>query len=142
MSNADRLIVALGPLFADGSELEIDAPLIDAWIDALIPLSAQRFTALMSSQTGIDQEFGDAEGLREGWKDWLAAFSEVKFEIEAVEEIGANVITVASQVATTRHGVELEQPSAAVWKFNDQGRLYRVEFHLDREAALESARAA
>jgi ketosteroid isomerase-like protein len=43
------------------------------------------------------------------------------------------------QIGTTRHGgVEIAQPSAAVWKFRD-GRLVRLEFHLDREEAMASA---
>ncbi len=58
--------------------------------------------------------------------------------MEAVEEVGENVLTLVNQVGTTRHGVEVEQPSAAVWKFRD-GLLARVEFHLDRERARESA---
>ena len=57
-----------------------------------------------------------------------------------VEEIGDNVLTLARQIGTTRHGgVELEQPSAAVWKFRD-GKIVRVEFHLDRDLAQASAR--
>jgi hypothetical protein len=41
----------------------------------------------------------------------------------------------------TRHdAVEIEQPSAAVWKFRGD-ELYRVEFHLDRRAAERSASA-
>ncbi len=62
----------------------------------------------------------------------------MRIEIEQVEEIGDNVLTFVIQTGTTRHGVEVAQPSAAVWKFRD-GLLTRVEFHLDREKAMRSA---
>ncbi len=39
---------------------------------------------------------------------------------------------------TKTGGVEVEAPGAAVWTVVD-GRVRRVEFHLDREAALRSA---
>ena len=42
------------------------------------------------------------------------------------------------QIGTTRHGVEMIQPSAAVWKFAD-GLIVRIEFHLDRDEAVASA---
>ena len=57
----------------------------------------------------------------------------MRLEIEEVEEIGDNVVTFVNQVGHhPPRRVELEQPSAAVWKFRG-GMLVRVEFHLDRD---------
>jgi hypothetical protein len=46
---------------------------------------------------------------------------------------------LVDQVATTRHGsVEITQPSAMVFAY-ENGLVNRVEFHLDRDAALAVA---
>ena len=46
---------------------------------------------------------------------------------------------MVKQIATThRDGVEITQPSAIVFRFAD-GRLTRLELHLDRDAALRAA---
>ena len=139
MSNAERLIAALGPVSAGDGEVEIDESSIDAMIEALRPLAAPRFTGMMSGQGTVDRNFEDIDGLQGAWEDWLDVFIRVRFEIVGVEQIGDNVLMVARQVGTTRHGVDVEQPSAAVWKFDPAGLLTRVEFHLDRQAASASA---
>jgi len=139
MSNAERLNAALEPVFTGDGEVEIDETSIDAMVEALRPLAAPGFTAMMSGQGTVDRSFEDVEGLRDAWHDWLDVFSRVRLEIVGVEQVGDNVLMAARQVGTTRHGVDVEQPSAAVWKFDPAGLLTRVEFHLDRQAALASA---
>jgi ketosteroid isomerase-like protein len=140
MSNAERLIGALAAVFGE-SEAEVDEALIERMIAALEPVTSDDVTVLM---TGSDDSFETTreglDGLRAGWADWLDTFGQIRFEIEAVEQIGDNVLTFGRQIGTTRTGaVEIEQPSAAVWKFRDD-LIYRVEFHLDREKAEHSAR--
>jgi ketosteroid isomerase-like protein len=139
MPNAERLIQVLGQAFA-GGEIEMSGPVIDAWIDALAPITGEDFVTVM---TGPDDTFTatheGADGLREAWADWLETFGTVRFELQGIEEVGENVLTLGRQTGISRHGVELVQPSAAVWKFRD-GKLVQVEFHLDRDRAYESAR--
>lgn len=138
MSNAERLIEALGGIFAEG-ETDVDEAAIERMVVALEPLTAPEFSGVMSAMGTVERGFEGTAGLQELWGDWLGTFERVRFEIVGVEQIGENVVTIARQVGTTRHGVDVEQPSAAVWKFRE-GLLARVEFHLDRDAALASAR--
>lgn len=137
MSNAERLMTALLPIFGEG-ELEVDEPLIQTIGDSLDPISEDEITGAMIGDTSFSAEFKGADGLMSTWRDWLEAFTRVTLQMEAIEEVGDNVLVFVNQIGTTRHGVAVEQPSAAVWKFRD-GLVARVEFHLDRDQARESA---
>lgn len=138
MSNSDRLMEALAPLFGDERRGRVDIAAIDGMIDRLTPMAASTFTGAMIGQGTVAQSFDDIDALRAGWHDWLEMFEGVRFETEGLEPIGENFVLFARQIGTTRHGVEVEQPSAAVWKF-EEGLLTRAEFHLNRDAALASA---
>jgi len=49
------------------------------------------------------------------------------------------VVSLVRQTGRTKTGgVEIEAAAAAVWTIRD-GKLTRVEFHLDQEAALRAA---
>jgi ketosteroid isomerase-like protein len=138
MSNAERLIAVLEPSFPT-AEQEVDEALIDRIVAAIAGLADDHITGAMHGGANFTATYEGLDGLREAWRDWLETFARIRFEVEDVEEIGENVVTLARQIGTTRHGgVEIEQPSAAVWKFRD-GRLVRIEFHLDRDEALASA---
>lgn len=141
MSNSERLSEVLAEVFGAEGEIDVDDALIDRMLIALRPLTAPDLTGMMTGQGAADRRLDGVEGLRTAWADWLDSFACVRLEFEGMEQVGENVVVLARQIGTTRHGVEIEQPSAAVWKFRD-GMLTRVEFHLDRAAALESARAA
>jgi ketosteroid isomerase-like protein len=137
VTNAERLISALAPIFGEG-EVDVDEALLNRIGASLDAISVDEITGSMTGDSAFTTEFEGREGLMSTWADWLETFTRVTLEMEAIEEVGDNVITFVNQVGTTRHGVEVEQPSAAVWKFRD-GKLTRVEFHLDRERARESA---
>jgi ketosteroid isomerase-like protein len=137
MNNAERLMSILAPAFGEG-ELDVSPAFLDELGRRLSAISAEEITGSMTADSTFTTEFEGREGLLETWGDWLETFARVRLEMEAVEEIGDNVLTFVNQVGTTRHGVDVEQPSAAVWKFRD-GKLIRVEFHLDRERARASA---
>ena len=138
MSNAERLMAAIGPVFVDAGG-DVDDDLIASVGDALEGLLGDELTGEMTADPSFTVQFEGPDGLREAWAEWLSAFAQVRIDIEEVQELGENVLTLVNQVGTTRHGVEVSQPSAAVWKFRD-GRLVRIEFHLHRERALASAR--
>ena len=140
MTNAERLMTALAPIFG-GGELDVDEALIERISDALDEISIEEIAGEMTADSSFRTEFQGRDELASTWADWLETFSRVRLDLEEVEEVGDSVITFVKQVGTTRHGVDIEQPSAAVWKFRD-GKLVRVEFHLDRDKARESAAAA
>ena len=138
MSNAEQISEVLGPIFV-GGEKDVDGELIDEMVGALRPLTDPDLTCVMSGAEHVELTYEGLDGLRRAWGDWLEAFARVRFEVIDVEQVGENVVTLARQIGTTRHGgVEIEQPSAAVWKFRDDN-IVRIEFHLDRERAAESA---
>jgi hypothetical protein len=69
-------------------------------------------TTMIAEEGGLRNEFHGHDGYREAWADWLQAFDSYR--------------------------VELEGSAAGVLRFAE-GRLQRIEFHLDREAALRAA---
>jgi ketosteroid isomerase-like protein len=80
-----------------------------------------------------------ADGFREAWRDWTSQFENYSIDLERVIDAGDRVVSLVIMRGKTRTGgVEVEAPGAAVWIVAD-GRLRRVEFHLDREAALRAA---
>ncbi|MGI8460816.1 MAG: nuclear transport factor 2 family protein [Solirubrobacterales bacterium] len=141
MSNAERLIAVLGPVLADEDNIANEAG-IDRLATAVAELAYEDFACEMISVGGVAQTFEGADGMRAGLNDWVQMFTEMRFEVDDFRVIGENVLFFARMVGITRHGgVEMEQPSAAVWKFRD-GRIYRVEWHMDRAAAERSAQSA
>jgi ketosteroid isomerase-like protein len=140
VSNAERVSAILAPAFRGGAA-EIDEALIERMVAAAGPAVTDDFVVMMSGAEGFEREFEGVAGLREAWRDWLGTFDRVTFEVEAVEEHGDNVLFLVRQRGVTRHGqVEIEQPSASVWKLRND-RVYRLEFHLDRRRALRSAQS-
>jgi len=88
---------------------------------------------------GRTVETSGAEGFREVWLDWTSAFESYRIDLERMIDAGDRVVSLVTMCGKTRTGgVEVEAPGAAVWTVVD-GRLQRVEFHLDREAALRAA---
>ena len=133
MANSERLLEVLAPAMG-GLEPRIDKESIDRMVAALRPLADDDFTCGMIAMD-VRQEFPGVDGIRRAWTDWLEAYTELHFRIHEFRDLGENVLMLVDQVGITRHdGVEVSQPSAAVWMFRD-GRLVRVEFHLDQKAA-------
>jgi ketosteroid isomerase-like protein len=79
------------------------------------------------------------QGLGKAWEDYGGSFERVRVKLVEIRESATHTAVIVDQHATTRHGgVTLSQPSAMVFAFKDE-QVERVEFHLDRAAALRSA---
>lgn len=79
------------------------------------------------------------EGFDAAWSDYGGAFETMRIEFEEVLESEEHIVSFGNQIATTRHGgVEISQPSALLFAFED-GLVSRIEFHIDRDAALRAA---
>lgn len=82
------------------------------------------------------------EGFREAWLEWTSAFESYRIDLERMIDAGDRVVSLVRMVGRTKTGgVEVEAPGAGVWTVVD-GRVKRVEFHLDRDAAMASAGVA
>lgn len=141
-----------------GSALEALAPVLAAFPTAEAPLTTDDASAIEELTAAIERvaaadlegamigpdasfriEFHGADGLIERWWDWLSPYESFRMEIGNLIESGDVLVTCARQFGTpTGGGPEVEAESAAVWWLRDD-RLVRVEFHLDREAALRAA---
>ena len=78
-------------------------------------------------------------GIEAGWRDYGSAFEGVAAKLVEIRESDVHTVVIVDQQAKTRHGgVPISQPSAMVWAF-ENGRITRVEFHLDRIEALRVA---
>jgi len=88
---------------------------------------------LRNSYTGVD-------GLLAAWVDWTSPFSTYRIELDG-ESFGDNerLVTFTRQIVTpVGTDATIEQDAASVW-FSRDDRVWRIEFHLDRETALRSA---
>jgi ketosteroid isomerase-like protein len=95
-----------------------------------------------SAAGGLSGTFEGPQGFIDGWGDFLDTFSSFRNDIEEFVEVDPDTILILSrQRATTATGdVEMDNEAAAIFRFKD-GRLQRVEFHLDRESAARAAAA-
>ncbi len=107
----------------------------------LIELAQPDFEVAMVGPNYLGQaiERSGADGFREAWVDWTSPFSSYQIDLEEMIDAGDRVVSLVAMSGKTKTGgVEIEAHAAAVWTVVD-GRLRRVEFHLDRESALRSA---
>lgn len=93
--------------------------------------------AMVSS--GRSREYRGIEGMREAMADWTSPYSDYSVFVEGTREAPAGYVFLVRQVGRTLHdGVEIVNAGATVIKVRD-GRVWRVEFHLDRAEAERSA---
>ncbi len=85
---------------------------------------------------GPTAEYEGVDGFIEAWRDWGETFDSVRLEPEEIREGPDALVLLVKQIGVTRHGgVAIAQPSAMLCLFRD-GLVSRLEFHLDRTAAL------
>jgi len=84
--------------------------------------------------------YSGPDGFVQAWREWIEAYEHYTIEIEEiVEGTEGRVLILARQHGTTRTGgVEISELAGAVWTVRD-GKLARMEFHLDPEAARRAA---
>jgi hypothetical protein len=85
------------------------------------------------------QSFHGIDGFRDAWADWLEPYESYRIEPEDWRYAEDRIVFIGRQTAVPKGGgAEVESDAAAVLFF-DEGLLKRIEFHLDRAAALRSA---
>jgi ketosteroid isomerase-like protein len=83
---------------------------------------------------------GGIEGLREGWRRWLAPYESYIVTIQDLMDGGGDdvVQTVHVRAVTARDGVAVEHEPAAVYTVRD-GKIARIRFFLSHEEAFAAA---
>lgn len=107
----------------------------------LTELAEPDFEVAMVGPAYVGQtiERSGVDGFREAWVDWTSPFSSYRIDLEEIIDAGDRVVSLVAMSGKTKTGgVEIEADAAAVWTVVD-GRLRRVEFHIDRESARRSA---
>lgn len=106
---------------------------------AIAPVAGPDFTCLMAGGP-LTEEFSGVEGLRAAWNDFLAAFEGgAKVEFEEMVDGGDWVVDMVRMTSRPKGtGATIEQRAAAAFRFSD-GLITRIEFHMDRAAALRAA---
>jgi SnoaL-like domain len=137
-ANTDTVVRVRSAWSGDAADAETGAggELLAA---AIAPVAGPGFTCLMAGGA-LSTEYSGIDGLRAGWNDFLAAFEGgARVEFEDLVDAGEWVVDMVRITARPRGvGATLEQRGAAAFRFAD-GLLVRVEFHLDRAAALRAA---
>jgi ketosteroid isomerase-like protein len=83
--------------------------------------------------------FTGLDGFVEAWTDWTNAYESFRIEVDEMIDAGDKVVSLVRQIGVLKGGEgEIETTGAAVWTIRE-GRLSRVEFHLDRDSALRAA---
>ena len=94
--------------------------------------------AMVPIPPGPIVEYDGVDGLVQAWEDWGGTFESVRADAEELRQAERSVALFVDQIAVTKHGgVEISQPSAMLWLF-DGPLVSRLEFHLDRAAALKA----
>ncbi len=121
---------------AAGAETGAEGEILAA---AIAPIAAPDLTVLMAGGA-LSTEYSGVDGLRAGWNDFLSAFEGgARVEFEELVAAGDWVVDMVRITARPKGaGATIREAAAAAFKFSD-GLLTRVEFHLDRAAALRAA---
>jgi hypothetical protein len=134
-------IEALSVLLTLGDWVEAMAsPRYADILDGLRGVAAPDLTVEMVGPGGaFRQSFHGVDGFREAWTDWLEPYESYRLEPDEWREAEDRLVFLGRQIAVPKGGgAELRSDAAAVIFLADR-IVKRVEFHLDREAALRSA---
>lgn len=135
----EALLAALSGLLKSGGdmgEMETALPVLLEYLRAFA--RSDLVCAMVPIPPGPVADYEGVDGVAEAWRDWGTAFTSVRAEAEEVIEGSEAVALFVNQIAVTKHGsVEISQPSAMLWLFRDE-LVARLEFHLDRDAALRA----
>lgn len=111
---------------------------VEALAEAIAPVAGPDLKCLMAGGA-MSTEYSGVDGLRTGWSDFLTAFENARIEFEEMVDGGDWVVDMVRMTSRPKgSGATIEQRAAAAFLFSD-GLLTRIEFHIDRAAALRAA---
>jgi ketosteroid isomerase-like protein len=95
--------------------------------------------AMVGASPTVRIEAKGLDGLLDAWRDWLSPFESHRTEIEELRDGGDRAVIFIRQFARPRGTSAEVENSGAVVIWTREAKLSRVEFHIDRAAALEAA---
>jgi ketosteroid isomerase-like protein len=137
--SAEKLELVRAAMFPEGVNL-VELASTGRFEEAVDPAAfAPDVEVMFATPAGPPTEYTGMDGLLAGWQDWLVPWERYEVKVDELIDAGERVVALATLSGRTRHdGVEVHQPAAAVLSLSD-GRITRVEFHLDQREALEAA---
>ena len=95
---------------------------------------------LVGPDAVLQATFRGVSGFIDAWRDWTAPFGAFSWHQNDDPVIKGNrfvnFVEQRGTIAGTQN--EVTAQSAALWHFDEDGQLERVDFHLDRDQALRS----
>jgi ketosteroid isomerase-like protein len=108
--------------------------------EAAFDLVAPDFELTMpSTYPGPNRVFHGPEAARQAVEDWIDSFEDFRAEGEELIDAGDNVIAVVRESGRMRGSTtRIDAPFTAVFTFDEQGRVARLDWFTDRAEALEA----
>jgi ketosteroid isomerase-like protein len=123
------------------SPLDLVAVFVDGQFTELFDpnLFHTDFEVAFAQPSGPPTDYIGMQGLIEGWRDWLTPWATYAVDVKDFLDAGDVVVAFAVLRGETRRDrVKIEQQAAALATVAD-GKIKRLEFHLDRREALAAA---
>jgi ketosteroid isomerase-like protein len=138
----ESALEAIDRLFPEGDWVEAiaDEETVRSRLDLLRAISTDDLEIVMVGPGGFAGTFAGVEGFEGAWRDWLTPFESYHLEQEEDYLVGDDVAVFFAR----QHGVPkgssapMENDGASVFFFRE-GKVRRIEFHLERAAALRAS---
>jgi hypothetical protein len=97
-------------------------------------------TVMVGSAGGLQTTYEGIDGFVTAWVDWMSPFDRYESRLTSAAEAPEERLLILTTQTATPNGsaAVIESEAAAVLQFRD-GRLVRLEFHLDPAAARRAA---
>jgi len=83
--------------------------------------------------------YGGLEGLAQAWREWLAAWTSYRLDVDEFVDAGDKVVVFVRVAArTARDDVLRHHTPGAIWTIR-AGKVASIRFYFDRSEALEAA---
>jgi hypothetical protein len=137
----EATIAALAEAFARRDLVDaLDGEGVRAALAELEGVAAPGLEIAMVGPGGFVGTFHGVEGFERAWRDWLEPFASYRIEPEADFRRSADTLVLfARQIATPKGSEHPVTSDGAVVFLLEEDRIRRIEFHLDRDAALRAA---
>jgi hypothetical protein len=139
---SDEAVDALVDLIPEGdwTQAFADGETLERRRRRLAELASPELETAMIGPGGFTGTFSGTEGLEAAWRDWLEPFETYVVERDPEFQRTDNaVVFFARQIVRPKGSDSPIASEAAMVAFFEDGKLKRIEFHLERASALRSA---